>query len=560
MFLFVFLLSFIISYSKPVFILNEKIYKDFKLNPYEPNSYLLIEGLNAKDTYSFVVFEDDTKRIYLVLNDKKILVNDEFLKKGNKSFTYLSRGVKFDGKYIYIYAAIKYGIKKHVVLYKVDPVTLKVKYHVFKKPSGALKVFLFADGKGNVLIAWLDEEKLPYRIAWTYSEDFGNTFTKPRIVKTKHLNITLFYPVILNEKPYLVYVSKDELLVNDLLKGKDVKVLKLRNPKYLLVKYKPGNGLWVVIDQNYEKVTVLKLDTNNLNAEFKKDIDTIRINGKEYKLKAFIWDVVDFEIVNDKPVIAIVAKFANNPGVKVYKDVSFVDKFNVLVNKENFFSIIHRTKPFLITYGFPQISSDGKNYIIVYIGKKFIRDNIFLSNGKISDVVLEPPFTETWIPKVVNIDSNLYRLLYPIKKRETFYLKLVDVNAAKLRDYYTLPPKHILEERLRKRIELFTKCQVNDDIKCINNISDPYSRKVLEASRKVKIDVLEYKCNEIYIIPETPLAICKGEIKALIPKGAIPGLKEDKIIKDKINEVWVYIDNEWYYVPKFPMIKFYLKW
>jgi len=293
-----------------------------------------------------------------------------------------------------------------------------------------------------------------------------------------------------------------------------------------------------------------------------KHFEHIRESGgvKEYKLKAFIWDVVDFEVVNDKPVIAIVAKFANNPGVKVYKDVSFVDKFNVLVNKENFFSIIHRTKPFLITYGFPQISSDGKNYIIVYIGKKFIRDNIFLSNGKISDVVLEPPFTETWIPKVVNIDSNLYRLLYPIKKRETFYLKLVDVNAAKLRDYYTLPPKHILEERLRKRIELFTKCQVNDDIKCINNISDPYSRKVLEASRKVKIDVLEYKCNEIYIIPETPLAICKGEIKALIPKGAIPGLKEDKIIKDKINEVWVYIDNEWYYVPKFPMIKFYLKW
>ena len=558
--LFLFLLLLSLSFPFPEFIIKQKEFEDLKSElKIRFDSYFLVKGLNSQKSEAFVFFNDETKQVYLVVNGRKKLVNQEFLQKEDKSFIYLSRGVFFDGKYIYIYSSIKYGKPKYVVLFRVDPDVFNVKYYLFKNPPQALKVKLFADGKGNVLLTWQDEDKLPYRMVWVYSEDYMETYTSPSILSWKY-GISLFEPVILNGKPYIIYFKKNKLLIRDLLKGKDKEIDTLFNPVVLKVKIK-NKSIWIAVKDGKKLLKVYKL--SNFKVKKNYTIDKLKVKGKIYDLEEFIWSFYDFEVVNEKPICVITAKFKSLPGVKI-NHLSLPDKYNIFVNSNNnTFSLVNETIPFLMYYTFPSIASDGNSWVISYFGRKFIHGNVFLSykkQKKKSDIAVEPPSEETGFPKITNIGKRLYRLLYPIRKENSVYLKLVDIRVDKLRHYYNLPPRDILEKKLRERIEKFIKCQVDDDLECITNMADPVSRKMLKNLKKIHLDVLSYKCNEIMLIENSPLAICEGEIKHRIPKGTFIGLDKNVIRKIKTTDLWAYINGEWYYVPPAPFVRYFLKW
>lgn len=455
---------------------------------------------------------------------------------------------------------IKYGKPKYIVLFRINPSTLETKYYLFRQPPQALFVKLSVDGNGGVLLGWVDEDKMPYRIVWVYSNNFMNSYTSPQIISDKEKGIVLFEPIILNGKPYMVYVLGHKLLVRDLLNDKVLVIDELKKPIVLRVKI-TGLNVWIAIQDGEDLVKIYKL-SHKWNKKEEFIINSLELLGKVYKLNKFLWSLYDFNVVKDKPICAITAKFKELPGVKV-DNLLLPDRFNVFVSKGNLFRYVHRTKPFLVTYTFPRIITDNDSWIISYFGRRFIYGNIFISYKGISnksDISLEPPSTETGIPDVISVNKSIYRFLYPIRKGNYVYLKLVDIDVKKVKPYYELPPKAELELMLKHRVKEFIKCQIADNLECIENFIDPVSRKIYHRKPKVKIDILDYKYSKLIILGNVPLAVCIGRIKYRIPAGTLPGINKDVIREIKTQDVWVYMNGQWYYVPPAPLVKYYLKW
>lgn len=62
---FIYFLSFV--FAKPSYIVSEKIFKDLKSDlKIRKDSYFLIKYFNSVDRYSFIFFDDHSKKIYLV--------------------------------------------------------------------------------------------------------------------------------------------------------------------------------------------------------------------------------------------------------------------------------------------------------------------------------------------------------------------------------------------------------------------------------------------------------------------------------------------------------------
>lgn len=445
-------------------------------------------------------------------------------------------------------------------MFRINRYSHKVDYFLFKKPSQALFAKLFVDGKGNVLLGWLDEDKMPYRIVWVYSKNYMNTYTSPNIISDKKHGIVLFEPIILNGQPYMVYTLGRKLLIRNLLNYKVIEIDELKKPIVLKAKVKK-NDLWLFVQEGDELVKVYKL-SKELQKKKVFLIDKVEIKKKLHNLNKFLWSLYDCAIVKDKPVCVITAKFKYLPGVKV-NGFTLPDRFNVFVSSDGKFKYIHRTKPFLITFTFPSVVTDGDSWIVSYFGRKFIYGNVFVSYKGIpekSDVSLEPPYAETGIPYVISIRKGIYRFLYPIRHQNKVYLKLVDVDIEKLEEYYKLPSKIELEKALKDRIKQFVKCQIEDNIKCIEEFIDPVSRAIYSKKPKVKLDILDYKYNKIFLLDNAPLAVGIGTIKYLIPKGTFPGINKDIVREIETQDVWAYINGKWYYVPPAPIVKYYLKW
>ena len=546
--------------STPPFINQSWLYKGIDLGyNLSPNEYFLIPKLNTKDKPYIVVFNKKTNEIILFEGKEKKVVNEEFLKKENPKFVFISRGVFYDGKYLYIYGVIKYGLPKYVVLFRVSLNPYNVKYYIFKKPKQALWVKLSADGKGNVLLVWLDEDKQPYRLAYVYSSDFTKSFNSPKIIQ-KDEKIVLFEPVILERKPYILYIYKNNLIAFDAIIGKEKKLLKLEKPINFKIK-KEGRDLWIAIQNGFNALNIYKFD-KDLHLKKTYSYNKIYVNKKLYDIKEFNWSFYDFEVVNEKPIAVITAKFQSSPGVRV-NSISLPDKHNVFVNEGDTFYIVNQTKPFLIYYTYPQIVTDRKNWLIAYFGRKFIFGNVFLSYEGIrekSDIAVEPPSEQTGFPKIIAIDRNYYRLLYPIKNNQGIRLKVVDIKADKLSHYYTFPPKELMEKKLKNRINKFIQCQIKNDLNCIYKLTDPVSREIIKTQPKAHIKVLNYKYDRIKIIENSPLALCEGSITVEIPAGGLPGINRNVVRTINTQDIWAFINGEWYYVPPVPMIGYYLKW
>jgi len=559
-FLFFVLLFFDKSFGTPPFVVKSWFYKEVTLDHrVREDSYFLIPKLNTKEKPYLIVFDDKTKEITLFKGNEKKIINEEFLKKENPKFIFISRDVFYDGKYLYVYGVIKYGLPKYVVLFRVSLNPYKVKYFLFKKPKQALWVKLFADGYGNVLLVWLDEDKQPYRLAYVYSLDYMKNFGEPEIIQ-KDKAILLFQPVILKRQPIIFFFHEKDLIAFNPMTGKEKVLFSVEKPIVLKVKKKEGN-IWIAVQNGNKTLDIYKLDSN-LNVKEKQIYTKVSVKGKEHNLEEFNWSFYDFEIINGNPIAVITAKFRRARGVRV-NSISLPAKHNVFVNKGNTFYIVNRTKPFLIYYTYPQIVTDGKDWVITYFGRKFIYGNVFVSYkglGDKSDIAIESQDKQTGFPKIIPIDKNYYRLIYPIKDNKNIHLKVVDIRTDRLIHHYTFPPEELMMKELKKRIKQFIQCQVKNDLSCIYQLTDPFSREIIKNQSKIGIKVLSYEYSSVKIIENSPLAICEGKITIEIPAGALPGIDEDTIRIINTQDLWAYINGEWYYVAPVPIVGYYLKW
>jgi len=558
------LLSYLFSFASntPPFIQQQHIFNKFKaqLN-IRYDSYFLIDGLNTFKYPAIVFFKDDTNEIFALINGKFIKVNKNFLEKEGKNFVPLFRGVVYDGKYVYIYTTLKYGLPKYVVIFKINKENLHSEYLVIKEPSQALNIRLSADGKGNILVTWVDESKLPYRLVWIFSQDFLKSFSGPFVLSNK--NISFFEPFINKSTPYILFVENRKFLKIKNLRSNDDKIIAtLENPSDFKVK-KEKKYIWIFIKEG-GVLKIFALDRQTLKIKFNKIVSKISIRNKEDELKNYLWNLEDCDILHEKFTCSISAKPKAMHGVKL-NGLTLPNRYNIFVLSPelNKFVWVNEPIPFLISNYFSKVDITNEKIFTVYFGRKFIYGNVFISTigkNQSKDVALEPPNTETGLPKVLYLGGGVYRILYPVRQEDFTILKAVDINLKQLYKYYKFPPKNILFNELKKRISGFLKCQVSNDINCIMSYIDPISREAFKSVRRINIYIIDYRYEEIEIFEDTPFAVAKGIIKQRIPKGAFPGIKEDKINKVKTQDLWVYINNTWYFVPPAPIVGYFLKW
>jgi len=548
--------------KSPLFIVKSSIFESLKADlKIRPDAYFLVKGLNSEKRLSLVFFDDLNKKIYYMDKGKIVWVNSELGEEG-ENFTYLSRGVDFDGKFVYIYGSVKYGKPKYVFLFKLNPDTYEAQYYLFKTPPQALTVKFTANGKGNVLLIWQDEDKLPYRLAWVYSEDFMETYNHPQLIE-KEGGISIFEPIIFLGKPFVIYYNtvKNELILRDLLNKHEKVLVKLEERVTNLKVRNKYDRIYIAVQEGLKSIKVYELK-GTFKLKKLKEFKEVSIGGEIYSLDRFIWNIYDFDLVNNEPIVVITAKFRHLPGVKV-NSLKLPDRYNIFFSKGDKLYLLNSTKPFLITYTFPSIATDGKDWVAAYFGRKFIKGNVFLSlNGdtKKTDIAIENPSKETGFPKIININKNIYRILYPLREGNHVIMKVVDVDISKLNHYYKLPDKAQLKALLEKRVKEFIECQIKNDISCIMNYTDPFSRKIFKEVKKANIEILSYSCDKLIVMENSPLGVCEGYIRYKIKKGALPGINKDVERRLYTQDLWAFIDGEWYYVPPVPMIKYFLKW
>jgi len=555
-------LSYLLSltFATPPFVRNLTDFKFLKGTlKIRYDSYFLVNRLNTPENYAVIFFDDATKKIYFVYNNELVQINKKFLKKEDNNFIYLFRDTYYDGKYVYTYASIKYGTPKYVVLFRTDTKTLETKYILIKQPSQALNVKLHADGKGRVFVVWMDEEKHPKRIVWAFSENFLKNFDGPFVVLEEE--IIFFHPYIKNRNPWLIFIQDNILKIRNLRSGETLELYKFNNPRE--VKVDIGDKyIWMFVADGLLNLRILVISKDDFSLKKDLKIDTISIKGKKGKLKDYLWSVSDCKAYREKATCAIVAKPKTMPGVKL-NGLTLPDKYNVFVLRDNEFNWINQPIPFLISYSSPVVAISDNKAITAYFGRKFIYGNTFvgvLNKETQTDIALEPPNTETGLPKLLKLSSTLYRILYPIRQDLSTHLRLVDIDIKNIKPYYTFPPKDVLYKKLQQRIKEFLKCQVEDNIQCIRKFMDPISREAFKRARHINIDVLDYKYTNVKIFEDTPFAVAEGIIKHRIPKGAFPGIDKDIIQEIKTHDLWVYMNDNWFFVPPAPMVGYFLKW
>lgn len=556
------------------FITKEVVLKDIVLSPrFSYHHYFLIENLNSPKKIAALIV-DKNEKIYLQLGNKRVLLNEEALNEDkSKPHEYFSYVYKYDGRDLYVAHVVKYGPQKNIWLFRYNLKSGKIKTWKLAKKSGqVLRVFIDSDGKGNLFITFLDEGRIPYRIGYYFSDKYGEDLRnkKEKFIE-KEKEIFIFRPLIINGKPYLVFVYDNNLYIRDIINGKEYIIDKDIHPSDIgFTVIKKGNFIWISLRNGRKDVRAYKLSVKDLKVLKKYIVSKLEINKEVKKLSEYRFDLGSFQVYKDQPIFAIVAKPSLTGSITV-EDVKLPARFDLFVSVNGKpFKKLTRTIPFMFTNTMPYIVSSEKNgWVILYTSNRYIKRKVLISfdtNKNKRDILISRNKAAAF-PKGVHVKGSIFRVIYPVFINENWVPLIQDINVSELKYTEILPPKDIMEKRLKERIKKYLRCQVDDNLKCIYGFFDPAFKRVypyeqfLANAKKVKIDVVDYKYSEIKQIDHTTIAIAKGYIEFIIPEGAFPGTyKGPKRVRSNLVDIWVYVDDNWYVVGKMPMINYVLEW
>ena len=539
---------------------------------YLPEKYMFVRELNTKDRVVFF-YQDHEGYTHYYNGKKDTIINrevvDKYKKKGGvpMSFSYA-----YDGKYLYFSQPIRWGPKK-LIFIKMEP-DGKVLYvkELSSLEQSIRPASVAFDGKGNMLLTWLDETP-PY-IKGAYMLVKGDSFPQKEEV------IAFEDAPVLSIKP--VYTSKGfAILYTKVGKGGDYGELRLRflsdgSEKTLYAGYgvadfdisQAGGKFLIRPYEISEKVHLLIFDGNM------EKVREYAIN-KPKDISNTFSPYDNPTLIDGQPFVLAGGIPPNSVSVDGYSLPQRQNVFYSYAGKD--FERLVGGKLFMFTSEMPSVDS-SKNYILVaYVDRRLASPTIMVSlldkKGKVikRDIIIEKPWVSTGSPRVVHLGEDLFRVFYPVedKKEKVWIYRAKDIKVENLQNLYDIPPVKDREKRLAERVKQYVECRKNNDYKCVYRMLDPVYRSGIseamheEMMKRVNAKITEFRFDRCKILENSVIAACDGIIKAKLPEQIMnrPIKEQERNIEQKLKGIiWVYVDGDWYYAVDLPMLGYAIRW
>lgn len=584
--LLVFLLATLLSScKKSEFVVSRKDFSDISLpSMLGLEHYKLLDGYNSRDRVSFTYYDPDG-RLYLVDNGKQVFLNkeayEEFKKQG--AVFYGNEYIR-QGDYLFFTQVAKPGYEKYGILIRYDTKKGELKSWKFSKTKQITSPpKLVGDGRGKLLLVWVDESVSPKSFAYSLVEEYGEKFPEETIVHEKDRTTMEAVPLYLQERGFFVlYLSTSkqgsELRLRSVPEGKEVTLIKT-GPENIIYSFVVSHN------QKERKVVVAPLTENREKQDIYVYSESSLLEGKpeksfNVKLLHKTYDLLGVLYVGGKTYLFAGFRPDGSLELKGY-NISLPNRYNIYYSVDGGrFERLSQSEPaHMFTSTMPSLASQDKSILVAYIDSPFINRNVglaYIQDGKIKAgaVSLEGPNVSTGYPQVLPLDKGLYRLMYPVydNKKNRWFFRVVDLKGEGIYTKYKLPPASELKDALKKRTEEFAKCRKADNVDCFYEYFDlGYRTLVTKEQQKAMLSTLsikmtDFKYEKVRYIEGTPFAVAEGYLSFRFTSDTIGGRVEvpkgyrGKDIKDKITHLWVYHNGTWYYVVETMFRAYSLTW
>jgi hypothetical protein len=568
-FSFLFFLFIVCVVNSPVSALAIDIHTNIPAD-ISPEKYLFVKELNAKGKVVFF-YQDHEGYTHYYNGKKDKIINREIMDKYKKKGAVpMAMSYGYDGKHLYFTQPVRWGPKKLIVI-KLEPNGKVLYTKELSSLEQAIKPASIAfDGKGNMLLTWLDETP-PY-LKGAYMLVKGDGFSeKEDVISFENGPVQAARPVYTDAGFAIIYAKtekkgKGEIRARFLSDGAE-KVLD--TGRVFDFDLTAEEGLFLI--RPYEVSKAVRLLVFNVSLDKVKE-HTVRF-PKETSGQFSLYS--NPGLIGGEP---FVLGTGTTPGSIMVEGYRLPHKANLYYSYagRDFERVVGKT-PFMFTSTSPSFDSSKGHVVLAYTDKRFISPNVMVAvcdrGGKLikNDVLMEEPWVRTGSPRVVHLDGDVFRVFYPVvdKGKKVWICRAKDINASTINNVYHLPPLKEREKLLIDTAKKFADCRKKNNYGCVYSLFDSMYRsgtpkdQHTQMMKQINAKILDYRVEACKILDDSCLAACDSYMKAELPSMIrnINIKEQERHIERKIRgTIWVFIDKKWYYVVDLPMLGYTLRW
>lgn len=540
---------------------------------FSADRYLLVKELSKGEQVVFFYQDHEGYTHFYNGSDDRIInreVIDKYKKLGAVPLT-MSYG--FDGKSVYFSQPVKWTGKKQIVI-KLEPNGNILFTKELSELGQVLKPASFAfDGKGNTLMTWIDETAPRLKIIYARMAADGSVGSEEMIADDTDAMLDAM-PVYSSSRGYAIVYSRTggpqrdgEVHLKWLADGSDT-VIHHGNDMSGFDLFKVGDTYALLPNQPGEDAKVL---TFNSNFE----------PGASYTLPYPGGMGGAFGATNTLTLTAtgpiVIGTGMPSRGISMdgltlpQKPALYVSTagkpFEPLVG-----GILH-----MFTSEVATMVAVPRGAVVGYSDRRLAGKTPMLAvvddNGNIvkRDVALEGPQVRTGKVQLVTIDDDTVRAFYPVAvlSKPNWVYRFTDLSISKMKSHYTLPPTPDRQKSLFDTAQKYAACRLKEDYQCIYDSLDPAYRSGvsrLDHEQRMKslgITLTDYKVDKCTVVADSILGKCEGEISATLPAQLMgkPIHESQRAVKQTISdEIWIFVDGNWYYGMSLPMLGYVFQW
>lgn len=540
---------------------------------YSPDKNMFVKELNSPQRVVFF-YQDHEGYTHYYNGKEDIIINKEVMDKYKKMGAVpLDFSYGWDGKSLYFSQPVRWS-KKKLILIKM---TSEGKVEYTKELSSLEEVirpasFAF-DGKGNMLMSWLDET--PHYIKAAYMLVRGDQFPEKEEVIAFEDGPVLAQEPLYTEKGFaIVYLHKrkniSDVRIRFLEDGSEKTLYSGQAVDFIIVKDKEGSSYAMLPKEPSSTMKVILL-----GKDFEKKGELEVKSPSELASGSFGVAERGFLYFKDKPVILAVGMPPSSINVEGY---DLPQKINVFISYNGSdFKRLSETDPYMFTQLAPSYATSQDYLLVAYSDRRFGLPSVSLAivgtDGKIKkkDITLEEPGIRTGLPYVVYLGEGLFRVFYPVEdaKKRVWVYRSRDVRAESIKSLYELPSVRDREKKLKETVEKFIQCRKNKDYECVYSMLDPVYRQGVGKDthigmmRRVESEILDFRLEKCKVLRDSVIGVCDGYLKAKLPsniEGRIIPESQRGVEQKLKGVVWVYYRGSWYYAVELPMLGYALQW
>lgn len=546
---------------------------------FSPEKYLFVKELSARGKAVFF-YQDQEGYMHYYNGKEDRIINREVMDKYKKlGAVPMSMSYGYDGKYIYFSQPVRWGPKK-LIFIKLEQ-DGKV---VYTKELSSLEqvirtVSMAFDGKGGILLTWMDETPPYVNAAYTLIK--GDSFPeKEEVISYQDKAVLFAQPVYTDKGLAVVYVrtspagknteGSGEIRVRFLSDGSEKS---LYSGNVFDADLTEAKGVFLV--RPYELSSSIKLITFNNSFDRIKEytVEKPKELGEAFSLFS------NEGLIEGEPFVLGAGSPPSSVEVEGY---SLPQKPNVYYSYAGRdFERVVGGKPFMFTSALPAFDSSEKHTVVAYLDRRSASPTVMVAvfggGGKLikRDVVIEKPGVDAGSPRVVHLGGDVFRVFYPVedKGEKLWIYRAKDIKADSIDSLYNLPSAKDRKELLMESVEKYADCRKKNDYGCVFDMFDPAYRsgksKAMheDMMKRINATIVDFRFKDCKILEDSVVAACDGYIKAKLPDeikaGSMPNrIKEDqKTVEQEIKgDLWVFLSGKWYYVVNMPMLGYALQW